>query len=65
MFCEARDGLSQVGGVCASGVRGCCVGWGRASGPSASHLAGGYPKIPLLQFAVMSGALWDHEERLT
>ena len=63
MFCDALDGLSHVGGQCASGVQVCCVVRGWARGPYSSHLGGGYPEIPLLQFAGVGGGLWYHEER--
>ena len=63
MFCDARDGLSHVGGQCASGVEVCCVVGGWARGLYSSHLGGGYPEIPLLQFAEVGGGLWYHEER--
>ena len=62
-FCDALDGLSHVGGQCPSAVQVCCVVWGWAHGPYLSHLGGGYPKIPLLQFAGVGGCLWYHEER--
>ena len=63
MFCDALDGLSHVGRQCASGVQVYCVvrGWGR--GRYSWHLGGGYPEIPLLQFAGVGGGLWYHEER--
>jgi len=33
MFCDTHDGLSHVGGQCASGVQVCCVVRGWARGP--------------------------------
>jgi len=62
LFYDALDGLSHVGGQCASGVQVCCGvrGWARGAYPS--HLDGGYPEIPLLQFARLGGGLWYHEE---
>ena len=63
IFCDALDGLSDVGGQFASGVHVCCVVRGRARGPYLSHLGDGYPEIPLLQFAGVGGGLWYHEER--
>jgi len=63
MFGDALDGLSNVGGQCASGVQVCCVVRGWARGPYWWHLGGGYPEIPLLQFAGVGGGLWYHEER--
>ena len=63
MFCEAIDGLSHVGGQCASGVQVCCVVRGWARGPYMSHLGGGDPEIPLLEFAGVREDLWYHEER--
>jgi len=63
MFCDAVDGLSHVRGQCESGVKVCCVVWGWARGPYSSHLGGGYPKIPLLQFTGVGGGLWYQEKR--
>ena len=51
MFCDALDGLSHVGGQSVSGVQVCGLVWGWACGQYSSHLGGGYPEIPLLQFA--------------
>jgi len=63
MLCDARNGLSHVGGQFVSGVQVCCVGRGWARGPYSLHLGGGYPEIPVLQFSGVGGGLWYHEER--
>jgi len=63
MFCDALNGLSHVGGQCASGVQVCYAVWGWVRGPYSSHLGGGYSEIPLLQFAGVGGGFWYHEER--
>jgi len=63
MFCDVLDCLSHVGGQCVLRVQVCCVVRGWARGPDSSHLGGGHPEIPLLQFAGVGGGLWYHEER--
>jgi len=62
MFCDALDGLSNVGGQCASGVWVCCVVRGWARGPNSLHLGGGNPEIPLPHFAGVGRGLWYYEE---
>jgi len=51
IFCDALDGLSHdVRGQCALGLQVCYVVWGWACGLYSSHLGGGYPEIPLLEY---------------